>query len=100
MAALDYVKYFTNVSNGLKIGAETRQRQRDGAETVVIFGKDACPYTQAARDDYAKREGPAEYINVKKNPAGLERMLEYSKGRRLVPVIVETGRVTIGFGGT
>ena len=70
------------------------------ADTVVIFGKDACPYTQAARDDYAKRGVAAEYINVKKNPAGLERMLEYSKGRRLVPVIVEGGRVTIGFGGT
>ena len=69
-------------------------------DTVVIYGKDACPYTQAARDDYARRGLAAEYINVKKDPAALERMLEYSKGRRLVPVIVEGGRVTIGFGGT
>jgi glutaredoxin len=41
-----------------------------------------------------------DYINVKKNAAELERMLGYSKGRRAVPVIVEDGRVTIGFGGT
>jgi hypothetical protein len=27
-------------------------------------------------------------------------MLAYSGGRRLVPVIVEDGKVTIGFGGT
>jgi len=27
-------------------------------------------------------------------------MLTYSKGERYVPVIVEDGRVTIGFGGT
>jgi len=27
-------------------------------------------------------------------------MLEFSKGRRAVPVIVEDGQVTIGFGGT
>jgi len=27
-------------------------------------------------------------------------MLEYSKGRRAVPVIVDDGEVTIGFGGT
>jgi len=27
-------------------------------------------------------------------------MLEFSKGRRAVPVIVEDDRVTIGFGGT
>jgi len=27
-------------------------------------------------------------------------MLEYSKGRRNVPVIVEAGKVSIGFGGS
>ena len=69
-------------------------------DTVLIFGKDACPYTQAARDDYEKRKVAFEYVNVKKNPADLQRMLEYTKGRREVPVIVEKGRVTIGFGGT
>ena len=43
---------------------------------------------------------PFEYINVKKNPADLQRMLGHTKGRRAVPVIVEDDRVTIGFGGT
>jgi glutaredoxin len=37
---------------------------------------------------------------VKKNAAELQRMLEFSKGRRAVPVIVDNGAVTIGFGGT
>lgn len=69
-------------------------------ESVLIFGKDACPYTQAARDDFAKRKVPVQYLNVKKDAAALKRMLEYSRGRREVPVIVEGGRVTIGFGGT
>lgn len=41
-----------------------------------------------------------EYINVKKDAAGMARMLELSGGRRVVPVIVENGKVTIGFGGT
>lgn len=68
--------------------------------TALIFGKDMCPYTQAARDDYAKRKVPFQYFNVKKDTEALKRMLEYSKGRREVPVIVEAGRVTIGFGGT
>ena len=53
---------------------------------VTIYGKDSCPYTQAARDDYAKRGVPFEYINVKKNAAALQRMLEYSNQRRAVPV--------------
>jgi glutaredoxin 3 len=67
---------------------------------VLIFGKDTCPYTQAARDDFAARHIPFEYVNVKKNPADLKRMLGYTKGRREVPVIVEGSKVTIGFGGT
>ncbi len=67
---------------------------------VVIYGKDGCPYTQAARDDYERRGVPFEYINVKKNAAELERMLAHSLGRRAVPVIVENGKVTVGFGGT
>lgn len=67
---------------------------------VEIFGKDTCPYTQAARDHYTSRGTPFTYHNVKKNPAELERMLALSRGRREVPVILENGKVTIGFGGT
>ena len=67
---------------------------------VTIFGKDACPYTQAARDDYQRRGVAFQYINVKNHPPELERMLGYSKGRREVPVIVDGDKVTIGFGGT
>jgi hypothetical protein len=37
---------------------------------------------------------------VKKSAPDLEAMLGHSKGARKVPVIVEDGRVTIGFGGT
>jgi glutaredoxin len=67
---------------------------------VLIFGKDGCPYTEAAREEYARRKVPFQYINVKKHRADLDRMLEYSGGDRRVPVIVEDGKVTIGFGGT
>ena len=67
---------------------------------VTIYGKDSCPYTQAAREDFARRGIAIDYINVKKNPAELQQMLTLSNGRRAVPVIVEDGKVTIGFGGT
>lgn len=66
---------------------------------VLIFGKDTCPYTNAALDHY-RSKGKVEYFNVKKNATDLERMLGYSRGERRVPVIVEDGKVTIGFGGT
>jgi glutaredoxin len=68
---------------------------------VLIYGKDNCPYTLAAREDYSRRQIPFEYINVKKSAADLERMLVLSQGQRAVPVIVDAeGTVTVGFGGT
>ncbi len=67
---------------------------------VEIFGKEACPYTQAARDHYVAAGVPFRFFNVKKSPADLERMLAYTKGRREVPVIVDGDKVTIGYGGT
>jgi glutaredoxin 3 len=66
---------------------------------VLIFGKDSCPYTADAREHYATR-GETRYVNVKKDADGLRRMLELTGGQRRVPVIVEDGKVTIGFGGT
>ena len=39
-------------------------------------------------------------MNAKASAANLQRMLGYTRGRRDVPVIVEGGKVTIGYGGT
>jgi glutaredoxin len=69
-------------------------------DEVLIYGKDSCPYTAAAVEDYQSRKVPYRYINVKKDRAELERMLALTGGRRQVPVIVEGSHVTIGFGGT
>ncbi|MBA3271242.1 MAG: glutaredoxin family protein [Acidobacteria bacterium] len=70
------------------------------ADEVLIYGKDGCPYTLAAREDYEQRHVPFRYINVKKDHTELDRMLALTGGRRQVPVIVDAGQVTIGFGGT
>jgi glutaredoxin len=37
---------------------------------------------------------------VLEDDQGLEQMLKLTKGRRNVPVIVEGGKVTVGFGGS
>ena len=71
---------------------------------VLIFGKDTCPYTTAAREDYSKRGFDVEYINVKENPEALKKMSLYSGEADRVPVIVEQTtdgvKVLTGFGGT
>jgi len=70
------------------------------SEPVLIFGQDLWPYTSGAREDFSRRKISFEYINVLENDDGLARMLKLSNGRRQIPVIVEAGKVTIGFGGT
>jgi glutaredoxin 3 len=69
-------------------------------EEVLIFGHDLCPYTSKAREDFFRRKIPFEYINVLQDDDRLQRMLKHSNGRRQIPVIVEAGKVTIGFGGS
>jgi glutaredoxin 3 len=69
-------------------------------ENVLIFGHDLCPYTSRAREDFSRRKISFEYINVLENDDALQRMLKHSNGRRQIPVIVEAGKVTIGFGGS
>ena len=68
-------------------------------DKVLIFGKDAWPYTRAARAAFAKDGRQVDYYNVVKEIRHLETMLEYSNGTRKVPVIVEGETVTIGFEG-
>jgi hypothetical protein len=40
------------------------------------------------------------YRDVLEDPLALEEMLRLTKGVRKVPVLVEAGQVTLGFGGT
>jgi len=41
-----------------------------------------------------------EYRNVLKDPASMKEMLALTGGGRDVPVVVEGGKVTIGYGGS
>lgn len=41
-----------------------------------------------------------EYRNVLKDPASLSEMLRLTGGRRDVPVVLERGKATVGYGGS
>ncbi|MBU1003724.1 MAG: glutathione S-transferase N-terminal domain-containing protein [Proteobacteria bacterium] len=63
---------------------------------MIIYGKPGCPYTIKARSAHPE----AAYVDVTMDPAKLDEMLKLTDGARKVPVLVEDGKVTIGFGGT
>jgi glutaredoxin 3 len=67
---------------------------------VQIYGKGDCPYTSAARRNFQTRGVVVEYFDVEEDATALRRFLELSGGDRRVPLIVEEGRVSQGFGGS
>lgn len=64
---------------------------------VIIYGTETCPFCKRAREAYGDR---AIFYNVSEAPERLKEMLVYSRGEQTVPVIVEGGKVSIGYGGT
>ena len=66
---------------------------------IRIYGKSKWPFTNAAREAYAKKNVEVEYVDVQANDDDMKAMLELSDGNRRVPVIVEGEKVAIGFGG-
>lgn len=66
---------------------------------VTIYTKIGCPYCAAARKHYSDQGIAFKEIDVHNTPGGKEKANELSGGKNMVPVIVEDGKVTVGFGG-
>lgn len=50
--------------------------------------------------DYEKNGARVVYKNVQKDKSEMAEMMTLSNGRRDVPVILDDGKVTIGYGGS
>lgn len=66
---------------------------------VTLYVKEGCPFCKALKDDLDKKGVEYEEIDVVKNPESQVKVLELAK-KEVVPVMVEDGKVTIGFEGT
>lgn len=66
---------------------------------IVIYTKHDCPYCAAAKKAYTDQGKSYEEVDVNGVPGAKDKVLELTKGQRIVPVIVEDGEVKIGFGG-
>lgn len=66
---------------------------------VRVYTKVGCPHCAAAKDDFKKRGVVFEEIDVHTVPGAAEEAMKLAGGRKVVPVIVEGGTVTLGFQG-
>ncbi len=65
---------------------------------VTIYIREGCPFCKTLKEDLDKKGIKYKEIDVIKNPEYQEELLNLAK-RKAVPVMVEDGKVTVGFGG-
>ncbi|KAA3631440.1 MAG: glutaredoxin family protein [Calditrichaeota bacterium] len=66
---------------------------------VTIYTKVGCPYCAAAKKHYNDNGIEFTEIDVHETTGAKDEVLKLSGGKSIVPVIVENGEVTLGFGG-
>ncbi len=66
---------------------------------VIIYTKPGCPYCAAAKEHYGKTGTKFTEVDVYAVKGAKEKAIKLAGGKSIVPVIVEDGKVTVGFGG-
>jgi glutaredoxin 3 len=69
------------------------------AAPVLLYSKTGCPYCDAKRAELAARGVAVREINLSERPEAIAELLKVTRGRRIVPVVVEGGRIEIAPGG-
>ena len=68
---------------------------------ALVYVKSGCPYCQAKCQELRARGVECREIDVDSRPEVIPELLKLTRGRRIVPVIVEAGRIEIApAGGT
>ena len=65
------------------------------ADAITLYVKTGCPYCAAKRKEFTDKKINFTEVNVTERPEVVPELLRLTKGERLVPVIVEGGRVSI-----
>jgi glutaredoxin len=65
-------------------------------QKIIIYGTKTCPFCIQAREAYGDR---AVFVDIDEDQGSLDKMLFLSGGKRQVPVIMENGKVMVGFAG-
>lgn len=60
---------------------------------LELYGTASCPYTAQVREDLHWRRLEFVEYDVDSDPTALDRLLQLARGDRLVPVLVEDGRI-------
>jgi glutaredoxin len=62
---------------------------------VVLYTRTGCPYSDAKRAELAARGVAVREVNVGERPDAIPELLKLTRGRRIVPVVVEGGMIAV-----
>lgn len=62
---------------------------------VVLYTRTGCPHSDAKRAELAARGAVVREVNVAERPDAMPELLKLTRGRRIVPVIVEGGTIAV-----
>lgn len=62
---------------------------------VLLYTRAECPHCDAMRDALVARGADIREIDVGRQPEVIPELLKLTKGRRIVPVVVERGRIDV-----
>jgi glutaredoxin 3 len=65
------------------------------ADLVTLYTKRECPFCGAAREELDAGGVTYTEINVSDHPERIPELLKLTRGRRLVPVIVDGGGISV-----
>jgi len=65
------------------------------APPVLLYVKAGCPFCAAKRAELASRGASVREIDVVERAEIVPELLKLTRGRRVVPVVVDGGRIVI-----
>ena len=65
------------------------------AVPVLLYMRAECPHCDAMRTALAVRGAVVREIDVGRQPEVIPELLKLTRGRRIVPVVVERGRIDV-----
>lgn len=62
---------------------------------ALLYTTTGCPYCERKRAELAARGVAVREINLSERPEAVAELLKVTSGRRIVPVVVEDGRIAV-----
>ena len=62
---------------------------------VLLYTKAGCPFCDAKRAELAARGVRIRELDVTAQPQIVVELMKLTRGRRIVPVVVEAGRILV-----